>query len=786
MLLVPRAGLEKFIADVYEKAQELSLKGNLQKGIEEKGNLENYVRYALSFVIPYEEANLQLAMVRLENADLDEVRKQANEEVIQQFNQLLQRRSEMREVQVVEVESTEAPPVPSSGRPGFLFSNDQGSYYSGNLYEFSDVLANVEDGAKILVLPYLWVQSRTLTKEEFIKEVEKDRASMNPYYAPGTRALLKVAERPDGTKDYAILIGEPKHQQRPQAPSGRITGYHRTSLGMAKSIIKNGFYQLPGRWTFTLSPARHVRFAGQVILAFDLSNQDLIVEEDPRDKGKGLLAFDLSTSRIGAALPAEMRQQIESLSAISLEENPILIGNRTNFLVRQDPGSINVKETLAINAESVKQKLLSPEDYEKLKGFLEAAFKTSLTSGEAASAVTRAEVRKVEEMPATVPRVGEGRTAIQIFLPDLTAKEIVDAYLQGNQAFETFVKSLGERALERRDEIDKQIGGISKEFFTAVTNELLRKETREEILEWFYSRAFDEAIQKPLSQLNSELNIPTGLADTSLLRDLVRGAATRVIVFREAAISERELAEAGRAIGFEPSVGRLLFLFSQNLPGLESLLNEAVKDEGFREWHRQRYGSEAPAQLFEPATKMPEAGSALFDISLFEHLFKEGNVELVKNLVEQRMQVGRVGIAFPQRMSANFKQFYIPGVDSVQYKEGDEFIDMQRVANQMSRDYLEAILVLVSGTRLDIGNFRGFGVFTDSGVIRFSKLDPSSFVRLLELTHRSEYLWKLLEADPEGRDAFRRVTANSLSMIVEFFNQLVQTKVVQDTIARAA
>ena len=84
MLMVPRINLNKFVRDFLDTLQKLADapgNTNVRDAIEKTGGFEQYARNALSMVVPYGESNLQLAMVTLEDADLDIIRKNAQEQV---------------------------------------------------------------------------------------------------------------------------------------------------------------------------------------------------------------------------------------------------------------------------------------------------------------------------------------------------------------------------------------------------------------------------------------------------------------------------------------------------------------------------------------------------------------------------------------------------------------------------------------------------------------------------------------------------------------------------------
>jgi len=239
-------------------------------------------------------------------------------------------------------------------------------YEIQKLYQWEKLLRDVDDDAKLFILPYLWVSSHKTTKKEFLDHIKQDQQSYIPLYAPGTEALLKKTKYSDGTIGYAVLIGEPKTLQIPESASGVITAYHNTPLDSAKLIAKHGFYQLPGRWAFTLLPPRGVGSIGNAILAFDLPAHEIVVEKGESD---GQLAFNLSPSQLHY-LPSEVSAHTQIARGSSLKENPLGIANEFGMLVRVAPEKINIEATRKANEERVRNGEFLQEDFEALMSSL--------------------------------------------------------------------------------------------------------------------------------------------------------------------------------------------------------------------------------------------------------------------------------------------------------------------------------------------------------------------------------------------------------------------------------
>lgn len=238
--------------------------------------------------------------------------------------------------------------------------------YSATFDKFGQTIRDqVADDATILFLPYLWENKPDkFNKEEFLEYLRTDKLLEYRYFADGTRMFLKVIEFADGTKKFFVLASEAKHITNLNRPAGKTIGYHRCSLQAAGNIIKYGFYQLPERWTFT--PESEYGTAMEfmdwdLVIAFDLNNNDLIEDKTP-DGATTQYAFDMDTCESGARLPDELRKELERTSKGRSNENPILVGDETGFLVHLGTQMINIEKTLEANREKIGLKA-----YEELK-----------------------------------------------------------------------------------------------------------------------------------------------------------------------------------------------------------------------------------------------------------------------------------------------------------------------------------------------------------------------------------------------------------------------------------
>ena len=123
---------------------------------------------------------------------------------------------------------------------------------------------------------------------------------------------------------------------------------------MAERRIRYGFYQLPVRCTFE-SETKPKRRPGWVVFVFELDTEELITKgEKDTEARDGWLALDFVKNKIGAHLPAELREQLEEISGDEIMEIPLLAGDDSGFLIRVSPKQIDVAETFRANQEHVK------------------------------------------------------------------------------------------------------------------------------------------------------------------------------------------------------------------------------------------------------------------------------------------------------------------------------------------------------------------------------------------------------------------------------------------------
>ncbi len=370
------------------------------------------------------------------------------------------------------------------------------------------------------------------------------------------------------------------------------------------------------------------------------------------------------------------------------------------------------------------------------------------------------------------------RNELGLFL-GLNGPEAEALYARAGQNIETLIGELYKRADSKKPEVaelvTQTLNGIAK-----AAEEMQGTGSTTAQLEVI----IDEALKK----LQENLNFEGELLDAPFLRDVVEGSAARAMVLgAESGVSSAELAKAGDKAEFNQTLKVLFSAFQNNQEGLQTILEEALQEEGFRKWHLEYFGIEAPEKLFSSETRVPTVIASVIDLALFENVFKEQKTGQLRTLIKDQLQNNsRVAAAFPQRMRGDvIKEIYEPGLDSLRYGDHDP-VDLNRMANRMSRGYLEASLLFSSDVPVIAAGFKGYGILTDAAVVDLSRLDPSSFVRLMGVVHQSEYLWKILEPDTQGREAFRVVTPGALTVLAEFFNRLAQTDAIRKAVASAA
>ncbi len=388
----------------------------------------------------------------------------------------------------------------------------------------------------------------------------------------------------------------------------------------------------------------------------------------------------------------------------------------------------------------------------------------------------------VQQMKAALTQAPAVRTPsrneLDLFL-SLDGPAAEEAFAKAGKEIETFIGKLYDRADSRRSEV------------SAILEQALARiaEAAETLRSTGGTRAqLETLIDEALKQLREDLNFQGTLLEMPLLRDVVEGTVARASVLGlGTGVSSAELAQTGVKAAFDPTFGVLFAAYQKNPQALQAVLEEAFQEEGFKKWHLERFGTEAPGKLFSTEAHAPTVIASVIDLALFESAFKEQKTGQLRDLIKNQLQDNtRVAAAFPQRMRGDIiREIYEPGLDSLRYGDNDP-VDLNRIANRMSNSYLEASLLFSADVPVVSTGFQGYGILTEAAVIDLSRLDPSSFVRLMGLVHQSEYLWKILEPDTQGREAFRVVTPGTLTVLAEFFNRLAQTNAIRKAVASAA
>ncbi|MFA5146730.1 MAG: 4-alpha-glucanotransferase [Candidatus Omnitrophota bacterium] len=215
------------------------------------------------------------------------------------------------------------------------------------------------DAVTDVIRPYMGGRNSELLRPA--RDVARWMRTSN-YMGLSYPAMVSWRNGPDSTTACGLLISETV-QNAYSAFSGESgLVYHSTNIKSALSIIRHGFYGIPGMSTFDIDPRGNVFPSGVGVklamrvpdrrLAFSVSREWL----HPR----------FTTEGTGARLPEELRVSwFSQPTAENSMERQMEVAERSGFLTHI-PVTIDVEETLRINAIQVKQKKLDRADYASL------------------------------------------------------------------------------------------------------------------------------------------------------------------------------------------------------------------------------------------------------------------------------------------------------------------------------------------------------------------------------------------------------------------------------------
>ncbi len=246
-------------------------------------------------------------------------------------------------------------------------------YYSDDIGQFAQVIDRiVGNSSEIQVFSHMRKGPALSKKQELI--------SFLAYSAFGGHGgILNVIRTENGTIRYEVLISEVRLKKyglllpdvKPKDQNNFTVAYQVTSLESARSVIQNGLYAIPGRFSFNTTNASPDEDYGNVIIVFDLPNKKIVTDELSHEEGARDVAFEFSADRIGARLPAEIRENMLRYTNSELQKRSLLFADEMGFLIHEDTDIINIEETRRMNKLQLDSNKISEEDYAKLEGDLQ-------------------------------------------------------------------------------------------------------------------------------------------------------------------------------------------------------------------------------------------------------------------------------------------------------------------------------------------------------------------------------------------------------------------------------
>lgn len=230
-----------------------------------------------------------------------------------------------------------------------------------------------DDKSEVFILPYGAESARWIGGKEGQYEVGMYTHQLSPeLYLPKDQfdhPVMYAKFDYVGVKGTAVCLSE--EGVKPFAPyEGTRQFYRFIRLSELPSVLRNGYYQVPGRVSF-FTDARHNGWLSEdrVAIAFELNHAEVIAGTFET----ACLAFPAFPEQLGAKLPEELVKELGPLKFVRnnampraeygklLNKQTLLMGHMAGMLLQVPSSRINLEASVQANEQHLKEGMLDSE-----------------------------------------------------------------------------------------------------------------------------------------------------------------------------------------------------------------------------------------------------------------------------------------------------------------------------------------------------------------------------------------------------------------------------------------